>query len=59
MCASNYIFQVYTRLQKLLLCLSHSRSVAYVDVLGAEHDKPVLSWKESLERQVFHPQVSN
>ena len=31
--------------------------MAYVDVLGSEHDKLVHTWRETLERQVFHPQV--
>ncbi len=38
---------VVQRLQKLLLCLSHQRTLATVDLLGKDHDAPVHEWKES------------
>ena len=50
------IIQVFKRLQKLLLCLSHKRSIAYVDKLGASHDAKVLQWKLRLEDVLFGSQ---
>ena len=50
------IIQVFKRLQKLLLCLSHKRSIAYVDKLGASHDAKVLQWKLRLEEVLFGSQ---
>ena len=34
--------QVYRRLQKVLLCLSHSGTLATLDQLGENHDEDVL-----------------
>ena len=50
------IIQVFKCLQKLLLCLSHKRSIAYVDKLGASHDAKVLQWKLRLEDVLFGSQ---
>ena len=50
------IIQVFKRLQKLLLCLSHKRSIAYVDKLGASHDAKVLQWNLRLEEVLFGSQ---
>ena len=47
---------IIQRLQKLLLCLSHKRSIAYVDKLGASHDAKVLQWKLRLEEVLFGSQ---
>ena len=42
---SNPHSQVYRRLQKLLFCLSHPRTNAFLDVLGKEYD----DWKQVLK----------
>ena len=47
--------QVFTRLQKLLVCLSHKRTVAYMDRLGENHDRAVLEWRQSVLEQKSLP----
>ena len=45
----------------MLLCLSHSRTIAYVDVLGSEHDANVHMWRNRLEEVMsgeFNDQVN-
>ena len=44
----NFILQVYVRLQKLMLSMSHPAALATIDKLGANFDSPVLQWKENL-----------
>lgn len=41
--------QVFTRLQKLLLCVSHKSTLSFIDKLGQNYDEPVKSWKEDIE----------
>lgn len=41
--------QVYLRLQKMLLSISHQRLLAYLDVLGEKFDEKVKKWKLSIE----------
>ena len=49
---------MFRRLQRLLICLSHKRTVAYLDKLGEKHDALVHGWKQSiLEARVVEPQV--
>ena len=43
-------FQVYVRLQKMLLSLSHQRTLTYLDCLGEGHDAVVLHWKSDIEK---------
>ena len=44
----HYIVQVYRRLQKLLLCLSHERTNGYLDILGEGYDKEACQWRENI-----------
>ena len=49
---------MFRRLQRLLICLSHKRTVAYLDKLGEKHDTLVHGWKQSiLEAKTAEPQV--
>ena len=41
--------QVYDRLQKVGLCLSHGRTIKLVDRLGEGFDEQVLHWKSQIE----------
>ena len=41
--------QVYQRLQKIGLGLSHQQTIRIVDNLGEDFDKKVLKWKENAE----------
>ena len=43
-----FIMQVYRRLQKLLLCLSHTQTLTTLDRLGENYDESVLKWKTNL-----------
>lgn len=47
--------QVFERLQKLHLCLSHKATIAYMTSLGIGHDSEVHEWKRNIEAamQVF------
>ncbi len=45
------------RLQKMLLCLSHRRSLTLLDALGKDHDKLVHRWRENIERAMVVAQV--
>ena len=42
------MLQVYERLQKLNLSMSHSQLLRLVDKLGMDHDARVLNWRDSL-----------
>ena len=44
--------QVYERLQKLNICLSHQMTVKLVNILGHDFDEKVLWWKDALTRVV-------
>ena len=39
--------QVYRRLQKLMLCLSHQATLNMLDVVADGHDEKVWEWKEN------------
>lgn len=41
--------QVYQRLQKLGLCLAHSRTIKLIDTLGENFDSLVQRWKTAAE----------
>lgn len=47
-----YILQCYTqvfqRLQKVNVCLSHQATTTLVNTLGSNHDKSVLQWRDTL-----------
>lgn len=52
-CSKHYhYFKVYTRLQKLNFCMSHSTVIRLVNQLGFNHDIEVKQWKESLEQNL-------
>ena len=44
--------QVYGRLQKMLLCLSHSQTLVTLDELGAGHDEEVRQWQANVTRSL-------
>lgn len=44
--------QVYIRLQRLFLSLSHQRTLAYLDKLGDDFDAEVRRWKCSVEESL-------
>lgn len=47
---NTYVYvQVYDRLQKVGLCLSHGRTIKLVDRLGEGFDERVLHWKSLIE----------
>ena len=39
---------MFSRLQKLLVCPSHKRTIAYLDKVGENHDGAVLEWRKSI-----------
>ena len=43
------VLQVYRRLNKLLLCLSHTRTLATLDKLGENFDEEVHQWMANLD----------
>ena len=45
----NLFMQVFDRLQKLHLCLSHRKTVRTVDKLGENHDSVLCEWRNALE----------
>ena len=51
--------QVYDRLQKVGLCLSHGRTIKnlIVDRLGEGFDEKVLQWKSVVESSMDHNAV--
>ena len=49
--------QTYTRLQKVLLCLSHKRTLMHLDGCGEDHDGAVRKWCESTERSMTETHV--
>ena len=42
------MLQVYRRLQKIMLCLSHDGTNKYLDVLGEGYDQEVCNWKNKI-----------
>ena len=54
------MLQVYDRLQKLNISMSHSQLLRLVDKLGSDHDARVLNWRDSLTAKMensISPQV--
>lgn len=43
------IMQVFVRLQKLCLSMSHKRVTSMIDDLGKDHDQEVLKWRDGLD----------
>ena len=43
------LFQVYQRLQKLQLCLSHKQTLKVIDKMGEGFDAKVWKWKKEVE----------
>ena len=43
------MLQVYERLQKLGLCLSHASTINLIDKLGVDFDITVRKWKAAAE----------
>ena len=41
---------MYTRLQKLGLCLSINSTLKLLDILGADHDRIVKDWVTALSK---------
>ena len=52
------LYKVFTRLQKLGICLSSSGTLSAVDTLGKGHDEEVLSWVDCLRPLVSTTQVN-
>lgn len=44
--------QVFTRLQRLGICLSHKATLNIVDRMGEHHDEKVLQWVQDLESAI-------
>lgn len=44
--------QVYDRLQKLYLCLSHSKTIQLVDQLGEDYDEVARQWKQIADEKL-------
>lgn len=44
--------QVFTRLQKVGLCLSHGSTIKLVDELGKGFNQRVLEWKADVESSI-------
>lgn len=50
-CKYNFLhfhFQVFNRLQKLNICMSHQTTIKLVDMLGSDFDSKVHQWRDSL-----------
>ena len=43
-----YYAQVFQRLQRLNVCMSHQVTSGLVDALGRDHDVKALQWREKL-----------
>ena len=53
-CITILLFQIFRRLHKACLCLSHRTTVQLVDDFGKQHDKPVSTWRDEIfERQLL------
>ena len=52
------IEKVYTRLQKLMLCLSWQRVLKYLDRIGEKYNEEVIRWRKNVEANRFSMRVS-
>lgn len=50
-----YIIQIFKRLQKLGLCVSHWKTIQIIDFLGEGFDEEVLKWKANAEENMTLP----
>ncbi len=50
--------QVYQRLQKIGLCMSHFSTIKLVDSLGEDFDMAVKEWKLIAENKMITKQVT-
>ena len=49
---------MYTRLNKLGMCVSHKTVLRFIKKLGKNHDKAVMQWKEGIEGRMSVSTVS-
>ena len=49
--------QVYRRLQRLFLCLSHERTNGFLDILGKDYDREVIEWRDAIDRHIQSNEV--
>ena len=52
-------FQLFRRLRQLLLCLSHTRTISFLDKIGRGYDAVVLEWKSNIQKRMAGCQVHN
>ncbi len=45
-------FLIFTRLQRLMVSLSHSGAIALMDNIAEGHDEEVLEWQEELSQML-------
>ena len=50
--------QVFQRLQKAGICLSHSSTVKLVDKLGVHYNSEVMQWKQNTEAKIAAMKVN-
>ena len=55
----SFFFQLFRRFGKLLLCLSHTRTISFLDKLGKGHDAAVLGWKAAIQQEMDGSKVDN
>ena len=48
---------MFERLQKVGICLSHSNTIKFVDVLGEDFDHVVKQWRRDAETNISLSQV--
>ena len=44
--------QTFTRLQKLMLCLSHQATISLMDTIAEGHDEEVMEWQDIIAETV-------
>ena len=49
------LIQVFNRLQKIQLCLSHKSTLRFLDIASEEYDEKVHRWRESLLERTTNP----
>ena len=52
-------FQLFRHFGKPLLCLSHTRTISFLDKLGKGHDAAVLGWKAAIQQEMDGSKVDN